>query len=161
MKRTRSIDKVESRAIPSSTPRQWTSRRSRVSISRPRAMPTIPSVITPMMMMSLRRLRLAEQIIQPRPLVAAISSAATTVEKAPARAIRALVRIIGKADGNTTKRKICHSPAPSERAACTRCRRVVQTPATEPLTMIGKAARKSRATFELSPVPSQRISSTR
>ena len=51
------------------------------------AIPSTPSTRIPTMMMSLRRKRLAEKIIQPSPFVAAISSAATTVEKAAASAI--------------------------------------------------------------------------
>src|SRR5204862_4846022 len=71
---------------PYSTPRQWTSAPSTARTSLLRRTPMIPSRRTPRMITSLRRKRLAEKTIQPRPSVAAISSAATTVEKATASA---------------------------------------------------------------------------
>src|SRR5581483_3195926 len=67
-----------------STPRQWTRPASSARISRLSAMPRRPRTRMPRMITSFRRNRLAEKTIQPRPSVAAISSAATTVENAAA-----------------------------------------------------------------------------
>ena len=63
-------------------------------------------VAMPSRMTSLRRKRLAEKTIQPSPLLAVISSAATTLEKAPAIAIRSPVKIIGSDEGKITIMKI-------------------------------------------------------
>ena len=109
----------------------------------------------------MRRKRLAENIIQPRPSLAAISSAATTEENAPASAMLSPVKIVGSAAGNTTKAKVCAGLAPSDRAASTRCRLAPRTPAVAAVTMVGNAPMNSSTTLDRSPAPNHRISSTR
>src|SRR6185437_10816268 len=114
--RNRSPDRARRRRAHS-TPRQCTMAVSARRTRRFSAMPMTPRTMMPTMITSLRRNRLAEKTIQPSPSFAAISSAATTVEKAAARAMRAPVKVSGRAEGKTTWRKTCHSLAPSERAA--------------------------------------------
>jgi len=101
-----------------------------------------------------------ENTIQPSPSLAVINSAATTVVKVTASEMRSPVITVGRQDGNTTWRNTCCGEAPQASAAWMRCWLTPRTPAVAAIAMVGNAARNSSATFEVSPVPSQRISST-
>ena len=110
---------------------------------------------------SVTRKSAAPLIMNPRPFVAATSSAATSVAQPAPSPMRVPVRMLGVAWGRRTKSTTWVRVAPSDRAALTRSCDTDLKPSLVAITIDGRMPRKMTRIFANSPMPNQMMTSGR